>query len=231
MITEESFVDFECPYCGASVSFPQADAGFVRACPDCTQSVIVPDDGSSQGRKLPLPIETPRLRLRRFAPGDWRDLLEFMSQEELFHYIGGGPLDEEQVLQWLEREAHVKLTTPDQVFYLGMELKDGGKLVGYVGLNLTDQTQAMFHAIVNRQYQRQGLATEALQGVLGFCFKEVKLHRVSARCVSQYTPGLKLLEKIGLRREGEFIKNTPSPDGWLNTSWFAILEEEWHPQR
>src|ERR1039457_3211455 len=82
MITEESFIDFKCPYCGDSVSFPRESAGLAQACPNCTQSVIVPDDGSEVGHQIPLHITTPRLLLRRLAGGDWRDLLELISDEE-----------------------------------------------------------------------------------------------------------------------------------------------------
>ena len=59
MITEESFIDFKCPHCGEPVSFPKENAGFAQACPNCTESLIVPDDGSEVGWEIPLPITTP----------------------------------------------------------------------------------------------------------------------------------------------------------------------------
>ena len=74
--------------------------------------------------------------MRRLDPGDWKDLLEFLSDEEAFHYMAGHPLDEDAILKWLESDPHVKLTTPDQTFCLGMALRDGGKLIGYIGLRL-----------------------------------------------------------------------------------------------
>ena len=86
MITEENFIDFKCPCCHEPVSFPKETAGFVQGCPSCNESLIVPDDGSEVGRPIPLPIATPRLVLRRLAAGDWKDLLELMSDEEFFHY-------------------------------------------------------------------------------------------------------------------------------------------------
>ncbi len=226
MITEENFIDFKCPYCQETVSFPQADSGFARACPSCTETVIVPDDGSETGRPLPFPLETERLVLRRFAPGDWRDLLEFMSDEERFRHLGGGPLEEETLLRWLDVEAHVKLTTPDQMFYLGIQLKESGKLIGYVGLRFTDPLQTALVVLLNRSFEKQGFATEALRAVLGFCFKGIKLHRVTARIDTRDTAATKLCERVGLRREGEFVKDTPGLDGWHSSGWYALLEEE-----
>jgi RimJ/RimL family protein N-acetyltransferase len=228
MITEESFVDFKCPYCGEPVSFPQESAGFAQACPNCTESLIVPDDGSEVGKQIPLPIKTSRLVLRRLVTHDWKDLLELMSDEEFFLYQDGSPLDEDHVLRWLESDAHVKLTTPEQSFYLGLEVQDGGKLIGYLSLTFTDpqRLQVTFSIGLNRSFQRQGFALEAVEALLGFCFDGLKLHRVAGWCDSRNVAACRLLEKAGFRREGEFLKNRWVHGEWTNSIWYALLEED-----
>jgi len=229
MITEESFVDFKCPYCGEPVSFPGESAGFAQACPNCTESLIVPDDGSEVGHQIPLPISTARLLLRRFAGGDWKDLLELMADEEFFRYQDGAPLDEDGVLHWLESDPHVKLTTPDQPFYLGIQVQDSGKLIGYLSLHFTDaqRLQVVFNIGLNRNFQRQGFALEAVEALLGFCFEGLKLHRVACWCDSRNAAACRLLDKVGLRREGEFVKNRWVHGEWTNSIWFAALREEY----
>jgi ribosomal-protein-alanine N-acetyltransferase len=228
MITEESFVDFKCPYCGEPVSFPQESAGFAQPCPNCTESLIVPDDGGEVGKQIPLPIKTSRLVLRRLVTHDWKDLLELMSDEEFFLYQDGSPLDEDHVLRWLESDAHVKLTTPEQSFYLGLELQDGGKLIGYLNLTFTDpqRLQVTFSIGLNRSFQRQGFALEAVEALLGFCFEGLKLHRVAGWCDSRNVAACRLLEKAGFRREGEFLKNRWVHGEWTNSIWYALLEED-----
>jgi ribosomal-protein-alanine N-acetyltransferase len=228
MITEESFVDFKCPYCGEPVSFPQESAGFAQACPNCTESLIVPDDGSEIGKQIPLPIKTSRLILRRLTSHDWKDLLELMSDEEFFLYQDGSPLDEDHVLRWLESDAHVKLTTPEQSFYLGLEVQDGGKLIGYLSLTFTDpqRLQVTFSIGLNRSFQRQGFALEAVEALLGFCFEGLKLHRVAGWCDIRNVAACRLLEKAGFRREGEFLKNRWGHGEWTNSIWYALLEED-----
>ena len=229
MITEESFIDFKCPYCSEPVSFPRESAGFAQACPNCTQSLIVPNDGSEVGHQIPLPVATPRLVLRRLAGSDWKDLLELISDEEFFRYQDGVPLDEDGVLHWLESDAHVKLTTPDQTFYLGIQAQGDGKLIGYISLNFTDhqRLQVTFSIGLNRSFQRKGLALEAVEALLGFCFEGLKLHRVAGWCDSRNTAACRLLEKVGLRREGEFLKNRSVHGEWTNTLWFAALDEDY----
>ena len=229
MITEENFIDFKCPYCQELASFPRETAGYLQACPNCTESLIVPDDGSEVGRQIPLPITTPRLILRRLAARDWEDLLELMSDDEFFRYQDGVPLDEDGVLRWLESDAHVKLTTPEQSFYLGIELPKGGKLIGYLSLTFTDPQRLLvtFSIGLNRSFQRQGFALEAVTALLGFCFKGLKLHRVAGWCDGRNVAACGLLEKLGLRREGEFLKNRWVQGEWTNSVWYAVLQEEY----
>src|SRR2546421_9312096 len=107
MIEERDFIDFRCPHCGETGSFPQADIGFVRACPNCMEDLIVPEIGGEVGRVLPLPITTSRLVLRRFTPNDWKGLLELMPDQ-----------GEDYVSGWLERDSQVRLSTPGQTFWL-----------------------------------------------------------------------------------------------------------------
>src|SRR5258707_256763 len=161
MITEENFLDFRCPYCSEPASFPEETKGLVRECPSCMESFIVPKDGSEVAGELPLPVTSPRLILRRFAPGDWKELMECMPDAE-----------EENLLRWLETERTVRLTTPGETFYLGIELKDGGKLIGQLGFRFTDaeRLQVALEICLNEKYEGTDLPVEAVDALLGFCF-------------------------------------------------------------
>lgn len=228
-ITEENFLDFKCPCCDDPVSFPRDCAGLVRECPNCLESLIVPDTGEEAGLKPPLPITTPRLILRRLAASDWKDLLELFSDEELFLYDDGHPMEEEEILRWLESDSTVKLTTPGQRFYLGIEARDGGKLIGQLSLSFAEpqRLQAQLAICLNRDFRRKGFGLEAVDAVLGFCFEKIHLHRVTALCDTQNSAARGLSEKAGLRREGEFVKDRFVREKWMSSVWFAALDEEY----
>lgn len=229
IITEESFLDFKCPYCGNPISFPQDTAGHVQECPNCMESVIVPADSSDAGRPLPFPLTTPRLVLRRLQPGDWEDLLKVVSDEEVFRYREGRLLGEEQVLGWLEADRHVKLTTANQPFCLGIQTQDGGKLVGYATLSFAEpqRLQTEIHVTVGPGHQRTGLATEAVAGLLSFCFDGIALHRVTAHCDPRDLAACRVCDKVGLRREGVFLQDHLLNGEWADTAWYAMLSEEY----
>ncbi len=233
MITDEDFIDFACPYCSDPISFPMQHRGSLQQCHMCFESLTVPEVAGEPGRRIPVPFSTDKLTLRRLTPGDWRDLSEFLSDEQTFRYLSGQPLDEAAMLRWLESDTHVKLTTPDESFFLGLTLREGGKLIGYTGLRLSvpEPLQANVTIYLNPAFQKQGYALEALNGVLKFCFQDIKLHRVTATCDSRNRAAVNLLDRAGLRREGEFVKDTLIRGEWTTTLWYAALGEEYQGPR
>jgi RimJ/RimL family protein N-acetyltransferase len=217
MITEENFIDCSCPHCGAAASFPESYAGLVQACPNCMDDLIPPKVTGSPAGKLPLPLATPRLVLRRLAGGDWKGLMESLPGD-----------DEDRITRWLERDQQVKLTTPDQTFCVAIELCESGRFVGYIGLRLTGARQAAVNFVMHPQYEQTDLPAEALDALLGFCFEGIRLHRVTSALVDTDAPGIKLCEAVGMRREAMFIKDTENPEGgWWTSIWYGVLEEEY----
>jgi len=229
MITEENFIDFKCPYCGGPVSFPQAHSKSLQACPSCMEALIVPESTTEVGRAIPIPITTQRLILRRLRTGDWKDLIELDSEDLSIPLRRRGNEDDEQaIIQWLEHDSSVKLTTPDEPFSLGMEVQDGNKLIGLAQLAFTDagRLQVWINIQVSPRYQRNGVATEAAVALLDFCFNDLALHRVKAWCDSQDVAARGLCEKVGMRCEGECVKDRLINSEWVNTVWYARLDED-----
>ncbi|HEU0039580.1 MAG TPA: GNAT family protein [Verrucomicrobiae bacterium] len=239
MITEENFIDFKCPYCGEPVSFPQANAKSLQACPSCMEALLVPETTCEVGRKIPIPITTARLILRRLQSGDWKDLLALDSDGVSLPLVQRGSIKEgtflmprgaaeEGIVQWLEHDSSVKLTTPDESFYLGIEIQDGGKLIGLTQLDFTDtgRLQAWINIQVSPSYQRNGIATEATLALLDFSFNDLALHRVKASCDSRDVAARGLCEKVGMRCEGESLKDRLINSEWVNTVWYARLDED-----
>jgi RimJ/RimL family protein N-acetyltransferase len=217
VVNEENFIDFKCPFCKAMASYPESDAGFVRACPNCMEDLLVPSDGNGTGLTIPLPVTTPRLRLRRLALDDGKDLMGVTQQ------------DEEAVTAWLERDTQVRLTTPQQTFYLGIELCEREKLIGYFGLTLADADRrlATFTFELNPQFQNGEADAEAIDALLGFCFERIHLHRLMTMADSGDTSRCKLFERVGMRREAEFIKDRWVEGEWKSSIWYAALDEDY----
>src|SRR4051812_20940456 len=171
-INEETFVDFKCPHCGAMNSYPSSASGVVRECLNCLDTFLVPDAGESVGRKLPLPFDTPKIHLRRFRDDDWKDLLEFEFSDEV------------EATNWLKTTSEMRLTDRWRVFHLAIEMRSNGKVVGFAGLNFTDDefNQVSFSSSHVAENYGMEIALAANDAALGFCFQGLGAHRVEASC-------------------------------------------------
>ena len=233
MDTQDEFVDCKCPHCGIAASFRRDVAGMLEECPECTATLIVPRDGAEVAGALPLPIAMPRVLLRRPRPADWKDLLEFLGDPESYPYMDIHPQTEESLLKWLEEDQWVKLTTPGAPFYLAIEQTADKKVIGTINFAFTrnDRRQGSFTIFVNPKFHRQGFGTEALEGLLDFCFNGISLHRISAACNTENNASLGLLNKAGMRREGEFLQDQMLNGAWANTAYYAMLAGEYAQAR
>lgn len=215
-IVGEDFLDFKCPHCGALNSFPTSAAGRPRECMNCLEPFLVPTTDGGIALIIPLPYETPKIRLRRFKPTDWKDLLEFEFD------------DEDQATGWLHEIFHARLTEVRKTFWLAVENFNSEKVIGNLGLDFVDDeyNQARIYLSSGTLAKASHLIPDAYRAALGFCFEKLQVHRVATSCSSNERETRELLIQSGLRQEAEFVKNQYISGNWVNTFWFAMLEEE-----
>lgn len=78
----------------------------------------------------------------------------------------------------------------------------------------------------------RGLATEAVTAVLGVCFTPradggLGLRRITALCFADNVPSWRLMERLGMRREGHAVSDSLHRDGtWRDTLTYALLATE-----
>jgi RimJ/RimL family protein N-acetyltransferase len=225
---DEPFVDSKCPYCSQLLSFPRAFIGSLQECPNCPELVIVPEEGVELGGKLPIPIQTTRLLLRRFREADAEDFAELMPNEASIQYTRNEPVDVEQAQDWLEREKGILITHLGGSLSLAVELAGKPRVIGFVRIYFTDEArkQIGFTVLIGPAERRQGFGTEAAFAVMAFAFDGLKLHRVVGSCDSRNVAARGMLEKIGMRREGEGVESHSQKGEWVNETWYALLQRE-----
>ncbi len=72
----------------------------------------------------------------------------------------------------------------------------------------------------------QGFATESLSRVLDFAFEDLKLHRVEASCAVDNLGSRKVLEKVGLLRDGRKRQVLPLKSGWSDNYIYDIIKTD-----
>jgi ribosomal-protein-alanine N-acetyltransferase len=85
--------------------------------------------------------------------------------------------------------------------------------------------------VIGAPYARQGYATEALQLVLRFAFKKMKLHRVEASIQPHNVPSRALVKRAGFTCEGLSRRLVKIGGKWRDHERWAVLVEDWRPLR
>jgi RimJ/RimL family protein N-acetyltransferase len=169
------------------------------------------------------PLETPRLLIRQFEPGDWAAVHAYMSDPAVTEFLPQGLLNEQQT------QAFVAENAGDEASNFALVLKPGGELIGHMPFHpwYAPRTFEVGWA-VHRTHQRQGYATEAARELLRHGFHDLGLHRIIATCQPQNAPSWRVAEKLGMRREAHFQQCIQRDDStWWDEYFYALLGEEW----
>ncbi len=64
--------------------------------------------------------------------------------------------------------------------------------------------------------------------MLGFGFRTLRLHRIYATCDPRNIGSAKVLEKVGMQKEGRMRENLKLKDGWRDSLLYSVLEQDGH---
>lgn len=77
------------------------------------------------------------------------------------------------------------------------------------------------------EYWGKGFATSMGGFLIGFCFKNLNLHKVTASCNVNNIGSQKVLEKNNMKLEGRLKKQRFKNNSWDDELHYAILKEEY----
>lgn len=178
---------------------------------------------------MSIEIETERLVLRNFQPNDWSDLYEYLALPEIFEFELGEPLNGDEVVELAEERSHGDT-------FIAVDLKETGKMIGHLYFCANEHAGIStweLGFIFNPAFHRRGYGSEAASGIISYAFANLGANRIVSYCNPLNTASWKLLEKIGMRREGHFIgnlfvkKDSDNQPLWHDTYAYAVLRSEW----
>ena len=176
--------------------------------------------------------DTPRLIIRPFQETDLEAFCAYRSDPLVAQYQGwSAPYSLEQGATFISEMSNATPGTPDEWYQIAIELKAPaapGPMIGDVAFHLkADQRQAYIGFTLARPYHGQGYAHEAVTRLLVYLFDERKLHRVIATVDELNSASIRLIERLGFRREAHFIENDWFKGRWSSEYWYAMLEKDW----
>jgi RimJ/RimL family protein N-acetyltransferase len=181
---------------------------------------------------IAFPIRTERLLLRQFQTDDVSGLHDISSRPDVARFVPWEPRDEATVRRVIAERVGGELQGLS-LAVISTEQDTEGVLVGEVSLFgiIPDQRTAEVGFVFHPDHTGRGLATEAVGAVLDIAFGEMELHRVVGRSDARNLPSIRLMERLGMRREAHLVENEYLKGEWTDEVDFAILAREWDDAR
>jgi RimJ/RimL family protein N-acetyltransferase len=178
-------------------------------------------------------LETERLRLRPLLPGDGDEIFRYRSDPEICRYQNWEPESVAEVDEFIARMTALEPDIPGTWYQLAICERDTGRLLGDCGLRFPRRREYETEVGVSLapEFQGRGYATEALEAVLAYLFDHLDKHRVFASADPRNHASLRLMERVGMRREAHFRESLWFKGEWADDMIYAMLQSEWHERR
>jgi ribosomal-protein-alanine N-acetyltransferase len=145
-------------------------------------------------------INTGRLTLRRPRISDADDIYNYASDPDVVKYVAfkrhQSPVDAINFLNYQN-----SLWNEAKGFGYAICLKDSEKLIGMIDIRFKNNS-AGFGYILNKQFWKKGIMSEALTILVSWSLQQPKIFRADALCDSENPASARVMEKAGMSKEG-----------------------------
>lgn len=175
-------------------------------------------------------LNTERLLMHEVSFKNLSDIHHLHSLKETDEFNTLGIPDSIQMTENLLKEwiAHQK-ATPRVAYIFCIQLKKTNQFVGLIALTfgkLNFRIAEVWYKI-QPAYWGQGYTTEALKELLRYSFSILNMHRIEAGCAVKNIASIKVLEKVGMVREGYKRSILPIRGEWVDAYFYSILETDY----
>ncbi len=173
-------------------------------------------------------LKTDRLYLRAVSIDDKESIFEYRSDAETNKYQGWIPRNIEDVEHFIG-SISAEINVPETWFQFVIIECETDTLIGDIGVHFidTDNRQVELGCTLRKNRQGNGFAAEALERVIDYLFSDLKKHRIVTSIDPGNAKSIKLVERLGFRKEAHFIGSLLINGKWVDDVVYAILEREW----
>lgn len=170
---------------------------------------------------------TPRLILREFRADDFASFRELETHPSTHHYEPAHP-EESAIRKYLESAQSDVAQIPRLRYRLAVTIRPDDNIRGRVTLTRINASIREWEIgwAIHPNWRGQGLATEAAQHMLDFAFDDLQAHRVVAFSHSENISSIRVMEKLGMHKEGCLRETRRWHGAWANEVVFSMLDRE-----
>jgi ribosomal-protein-alanine N-acetyltransferase len=174
-------------------------------------------------------LETHRLILREMTLRDVEFYFHHFNNENI---VDGSCFPGPKTLEAARQELELYCIRPfkdDRGIRWGIARKGSDELIGtcgYYDWNKTSHRVEIGYDLEPAHWG-EGIMSEALHAVLRYGFEEMGLNRVQAIIDSENVRSIKLVERLGFKKEGILRQNSYFRGRFRDEVCFSLLKEEW----
>lgn len=173
-------------------------------------------------------LETERLILRPFVDDDAARIAELAGDPEISDTTLRipHPYTSQIASEWIS--THQAIRDKGRALFYAIDHKERSELIGSAGIDIDlPQNRAEIGYWIGREYWNRGYATESAVRLLGYVFTVLKLHKVVAHCFARNPGSGRVLEKLGMKREGLLRDHIRNSGTWEDIVLYGMLDAEY----
>ena len=173
-------------------------------------------------------LRTERLALRWLTDADVPALYEIFSDAVVTRYWSRPPLPHAAAAAALLAEIR-RGFAERTLFQWGIARRADDRVIGTCTLAAlsTPHRRAELGYALGRTHWSRGYADEALHALLDFAFDTLALHRLEADVDPRNAPSIRVLERLGFRREGHLRERYHMGGELQDALLYGLLRREW----
>ena len=173
-------------------------------------------------------ITTERLILKPVEEKYAEAIFKYRSDAITNKYQGWIPKTIEDVYDFLKKISS-EIDVPDTWFQFVIIEKESMQVIGDLGIHFLDEEnkQAELGFTLDNNFQGKGYATEAVKEIISYLFNTLNKHRIIGSVDPRNTNSIKLLERLGFRKEAHFKESLFINGEWVDDVIYGLLKREW----
>ncbi len=167
-------------------------------------------------------IRTERLLLRPLTLRDAKDVQRLAGDEAISRDALNIPYP------FLDGMAEAWISgIDDDSAVFAITLLSNSRFIGIAGLTVhkTD-SKAEIAYWIGREFWGSGFASEAARAVIKYGFIEMNLNRIFGNCLSRNTGSARIMQKIGMRKEGTLVQDAFHRGVFEDVECYALIRRD-----
>lgn len=148
--------------------------------------------------------QSEHLIIRDLVEDDFIPYSEYMFEEVYWKYVAIPEINAENLKGLIQESIRQQSLKPRRNYFLSVEEKRSKQVIGDAMISIVspENEEAEIGWGVSHQYTGRGYATEIGQALIQYIFEDLKLYRIYARCHPENLASVRIMEKLGMKKEG-----------------------------